>query len=147
VVSWLARMCFALAGIGVMVLGGYFFKLSWDTPGGQPEPVSMGDQGPTLRELIERIPQRHQAPTALLTDPLASADPAREASQAAMIAIGPGSERLEIRVGGQILGGTPYVGQLHCKPGDPVQLELVSASGEVQHFTRTCMQEIRVEPR
>ncbi len=49
-----------------------------------------------------------------------------------------GPDRSELRVDGVRLGNTPYVGEITCKAGEQVKLDLLPPKGNPSSFERTC---------
>lgn len=77
-------------------------------------------------------------PSALLA-PLGSATLARDkANERVYLMVSAGPERSELFVNGVFKGHSPFVGEIHCKPGEPVVVELVPEDKAPIRFERTC---------
>lgn len=56
-------------------------------------------------------------------------------------------ERSDVRIDGQWVGQTPYMGQLPCDEGEVVKITLRYPDGTTRSFERPCKLEIRVDDR
>jgi hypothetical protein len=54
-----------------------------------------------------------------------------------VITIGP--DRSEVRIDGVKVGQTPYIGDVSCRAGEDVRIDLLPAKGQPQSFTKKCV--------
>lgn len=139
-----ASWCVTGSALLLLLLGGYMMLLGWQTPSGAPA-SSEARQPSALQQLLARLPASGALPAPSLGS--AGAPSKRRPSQDAILYVAPGPEREELRVGGEVLGNTPYMGQIGCTRGETLSIELVQPDGSVKQLTRVCRDEIRIERR
>lgn len=52
--------------------------------------------------------------------------------------VGGGGPRSEVFVGGVKVGHTPYLGEVSCKAGEVVRIQVLPPTGSPTHYTRRC---------
>lgn len=91
-------------------------------------------------------------PSAIQDRPIVTADPPRPApkpppagptavrgaSLRIPIVISVGKDRSEVRINGTEVGHSPYVGEVSCKAGETIRIELIPKTGTSKQFLREC---------
>jgi hypothetical protein len=94
-------------------------------------PISSGPHGASLSAPAASLVRSHL--------PASSAAPIRSGeSRSIQLGVSGGAGRSEIHVNGRFLGNTPFVGDISCKTGMPVRIELVPRSGPLLIYERQC---------
>jgi hypothetical protein len=68
----------------------------------------------------------------------ASAAPKHAAARRVYVAIHQGPPRTEVRLNGVLLGQTPYVGEISCESGQPLDFVLIPQKGAPRHSQHVC---------
>ncbi len=139
-----AKWLWWLSGLLLCAAGVRFALMSWQP--GKPSENSLMDAGGAPRAARGSLPepvQRYLPPVAY--DVHAEPGPARAAeTPPALVFVTSSKERSEVRIDGQTVGQTPYMGQLHCKDGASIEITLRYRGGGERGFRRSCTPEIRV---
>jgi hypothetical protein len=108
----------------VTVLAVRFALVSMETGAASDEQTKQGPRkaAPSARPLIP-IPAPSSSSRALLRT---------------LLSVRHGDQRSEVYVNGEAVGNTPYVGDLSCRAGEPVKIEVLPRKGAVIERTATC---------
>lgn len=102
---------------------------------------AMRERAPTLDGAAAPPPPRSASPTAT-TAPVPTPAGTQVKSGAALrvsLVVTGGPDRSELRVDGVKVGSTPYVGEVTCKAGENVRLELLPPKGLPIAHERKCL--------
>ncbi|MEZ4226337.1 MAG: hypothetical protein R3B13_35660 [Polyangiaceae bacterium] len=107
-----------------------------------------------LSAVAETVQQKapEMVPSAIVDRPIITADPPapppapqltgptveRGKSIRIPIVVSVGEDRSEVRINGVEVGHSPYVGEVSCKAGESVNIELVPTRGPLRQFQRVC---------
>ncbi len=91
----------------------------------------------------ETTPASASAQPSLGTSPrakTASSQPARQVRVmvGALLSVKHGTQRSEVYVNGELVGSTPFAGDLSCRQGEPVNIEIVPRKGPAIVRTPVC---------
>ncbi len=101
-----------------------------------------------LAELQRQVGQQIAAPTSIdsaIAQALGSASTASSAATAqpqyvkSYLSVQVGAARSELRVGGVVVGRTPYVGQITCQRGKTVKIDLLPPKGMPKSYELPCL--------
>jgi hypothetical protein len=92
-------------------------------------------------------------PSAIKDRPILTADPpapppapppagptaTRGASLRIPVVVSVGTDRSAVRINGAEVGHSPYVGEVSCKAGETIRIELIPKTGTSRQFLRECV--------
>lgn len=106
--------------------------------GARPELVRVGDASRTKEPNAFGLPSV-PLPSALVAPLGSAADSKADAERRVYLVVSAGPERSELYVNGVFRGHSPFVGEIQCKPGQPVIVELVPEKKAPLRFERRCV--------
>lgn len=135
---WLGGLLFCAAGVR-------FALTSWQSSAASSSPpTDAGGTRPPPRGSLPEPVQRYLPPVAYEVNGEPVASRAAE-TPPALVFVTSSKERSEVRIDGQVVGQTPYMGQLRCQSGDFIEITLHYPGGGERGFRRSCETEIRVD--
>lgn len=101
---------------------------------------AMRERAPTLSSAAAPLPPPPPATTAAPAPPRPAASVVKSGTTLRLpLVVTVGPDRSELRVDGVRVGHTPYVGEITCKAGESVKLDVLPPKGNPSSFERSCV--------
>lgn len=128
-----------LLALLITILAGRFTVVALEPWSGLSEEPKKGPR----KSRRETTPAGDSAQPRQGTSPRTKTAPAQPARQArvmvgALLSVKHGTQRSEVYVNGELVGSTPFAGDLSCRQGEPVNIEIVPRRGPAIVRTPIC---------
>ncbi len=131
----IADALWLLAGALVLTLGARAEYVAMTTPGAASadQPAAATSRGARRQREPEQVARHRRGPE--------RATPGATITTQ-IIVEGAGPRRATVQVDGAAVGQTPYIGDVTCRVGEPVRVEIVGSGGERRAYEVPCRDDV-----